>query len=172
MREGGSPQPSPGGVAAPLLRDSRFYPEPRRKVPRATNDKARDVLPGNYYDLRVSESELQFFTATYFDQVSAHHNVAATTPLPDANRLYAKGRFNKVEGKPWARRGTRLFDNAMRSHGLFYVSLKNPHFHPSAFILPCQRRKGWHNEFVWSNEVQFLRETATDVLAIIAAWTS
>jgi hypothetical protein len=172
MREGVSPKPSAGGIAAQLLRDSRFYPEARRKVPRATNDKARDVLPGNYYDLRVSENELQFFTATYFDQVSAHHNVAATTPLPDANRLYAKGRFNKVEGKPWARRGTRLFDNAMRSHGLFYVSLKNPHFHPTAFILPCQRRKGWHDAFVWSNELSFLRETGTDILAIIAAWTS
>lgn len=171
-REGLTVKPTAGGFGGQLLRDARFYPEARRKVPRATNDRARDLLPGNYYELRVNEDERQSFSATYFDQVSSHHSIAATLPLPDANRLYAKGRFQTLEGKPWAKRHTRLFDAAIKQHGLFLVTVKNPHYHPDAFVLPCQKRKGWHDVFVWSNEIPFLRETGTTILAIMAAWTS
>lgn len=165
-------QPTSGSLAAQLLRDARFYPNDRRKVPRPTNARARDVLPGNYYLLRAEERKQ--YPAIYIDQVSAHHTCAASISLPDADRLYAKGCFHDLsKGRLWAKRGTRLYERAIRQHGLFYLAVTNPQdWKKTSFPLPCQQSKGPQHIFVWSNEVDYLIETGTQVWGIIAAWTS
>src|ERR1700757_400026 len=39
------------GVSVQSLRNPRFYPHVRRKIPHATNSAVRQALPGNYYRL-------------------------------------------------------------------------------------------------------------------------
>lgn len=166
-------KPTNGGLAAQLLRDSRFYPVPRRKVPRATNDRSREVLPGNYYKLLCDEQKR--YTATYFDQSAAHHSCARDVSLPDADTLYAKGYFNvqpgsKFEGKLWARAGSELFRKVIQEPGLFLLEIENRR--GNRFPLPCQEFVGRKQAFVYSNELDYLRESGTLIHGIIAAWTS
>lgn len=166
-------KPTHGGVAALLLKDSRFYPEARRKVPRATNDKAREQLPGNYYRLRVPT--WKEYDAIYLDQSNSHHSCAAALSLPCANGLYGNGRFRdplSVDARPYARFGTRLFDKAIARHGLFYLKLNNRQFGKDEFPLPCQEKPGAVSAFVYSNEIPYLLETGTHIEAIVASWTS
>lgn len=161
-------RPTNGGIAAQLLRDTRFYPAPRRKVPRATNDSVRLQLPGNYY--RFYGKERIAYEATYFDQVSAHHSCARDIHLPMSDRLYAKGRFRKQEGKFWAKKGTALYEKAIQEHGLFLLGIESRS--GIKFPLPCQEKSGKRQAFVWSNEIPYLLETGTLIDGIYAAWTS
>jgi hypothetical protein len=134
-------RPTSGGIAGQLLKDKRFYPNARRKVPRATNEKARGQLPGNYYRLYVKERLPH--TATYLDQKSAHHSCASGITFPDANSLYAKGHFNDPQGKIMARAGTQRFKRLITEHGLFCVKLRVPKVPAMKFPLPCMEKKDY-----------------------------
>jgi hypothetical protein len=163
-------RPTTGGIAGQLLRDKRFYDEARRKVPKATNDKARDQLPGNYYRLFVPERKT--FDATYLDQKSAHHSCALGIAFPDANSLFAKGHFQAPAEKIMARAGTKRFERLIREYGLFLVNLSCPDPSPATFPLPCMEEPGTHAAWVFSNELPYILECGGKVLSIIAQWTS
>lgn len=163
-------RPTSGGIAGQLLKDRKFYSEPRRKVPRATNAKARDQLPGNYYRLYVKENVQ--FSATYLDQKSAHHSCAIDIEFPDANSLYAKGHFQSPADKPMATRGTVRFKKLIQEHGLFLVNLAVPKMDGIEFPLPCMEKSGVVQAFIFSNELGYIRELGGQVLSIIAQWTS
>lgn len=164
------------GIAAQLLRDKRFYPVARRKIPRTTNERARSHLPGNFY-LHEANRKL-LYNALEVDQKSSHHSCAATLTFPDANALYAKGYFRHLFDKPFAHKGTTLFNRLISEYGLFYVKLK---VHPSAarssYLLPAAEYAGTDATarkcaFVYSNEVPDLLTTGVEIEYIIAAWTS
>jgi hypothetical protein len=163
-------RPTTGGIAGQLLKDERFYPEARRKVPRSTNDKARDQLPGNYYRLYVPERSTH--TATYLDQKSAHHSCATGIQFPDANSLYAKGHFASPADKAMARKGTPRFQKLIAEHGLFYVNLTSPNMPYRTFPLPCMEKSGNNPAWVFSNEIPYILESGGDITSIIAQWTS
>lgn len=168
-------RPTAGSLTAQLLRDPRFYPVARRKVPRATNSRAREVLPGNYYSLRaVDPDERRKYNAAYLDQHSAHHSIAASIPLPNPDRLYAKGFFRHLErGQVWARHGSRLYERTVREHGLLYLRVRNPlKWKRDAYPLPCQETPGFCNVFVWSNEIEHIEHSPTEIFGVIAAWTA
>jgi hypothetical protein len=59
------------GYGAQLLRDPRFYPEPRRRVPRATNEHVRPSLPGNLVRLVNTTPGPRTYNVTSIDQRSA-----------------------------------------------------------------------------------------------------
>lgn len=163
-----------GGIANQLLKDERFYPEARRKVPKATNARARDQLPGNFYRL-YSAVEGEFYNATYLDQVNAHHSIARELPFPSSNRLTAKGFFRAMArdiNKPWARSGSELFDKVLAEHGLFYICLTVPVEATLNFPPPYMETAGEHFCFVFSNELDDIRVLGARIEYVVAAWTS
>lgn len=179
QRHGLAIKPTGGGIAGQLLRDPRFYPEPRRKVPRATNERARAVLPGNHYELRAGTQEVT--SAWYLDMRSAHHNCAADLTFPNANTLLGRGHFKRStdttdytlpESPAWAPRGTPRYDTIMeRMHGLLLLRLSVPFIHPTRYpppgLLPGVRLGWWY-----SNELGTLRELGVSLDGIEAAWGS
>jgi hypothetical protein len=163
---------SAGAIASQFLRDPRFYPEPRRKVPRATNAKSRTALPGNHYQL-FQEATSERFTAIYLDQKSSHHTIASQIDLPDSNSLYARGWYRDYENvRPWLMAGSPKTQEFLDSHhGLLYARIFVSRDSP--FIIPKARGNGWKDLFLFTNECRYLLDLPGVQLAgICAAWTS
>src|SRR5436190_16782211 len=170
--------PTNGGVAGQLLKDPRWFPMARRKVPRATNARARPTLPGNYY--KLMESTGLTSRATYLDMRSAHHNIAARLPFPDPDSLRVKGLFrvsdvsdvSAIDNRPWVRLGTPAYEHTLRMHGLLYVHLSVPHLKPTQFPPPYMERPGRRMAWVYTNELPMIRELGGVVDWVTAALAS
>jgi hypothetical protein len=161
------------GYGSQLLRDPRFYPEPRRRVPRATNERVRAFLPGNLVRLVDTNPGPASYDVTSIDQRSAHHRVTQDIALPDANTLFARGYFSDPEnGRMWAPRGTTLYNRTVNQPGLIYVLLTSRLTAPGEFRLQVQDFTGQQRAYIWTNTVEFLESTGTRIDGIIAAWTS
>jgi hypothetical protein len=159
-------RPTTGGISAQLLVDPRFYPDARRKVPACINEAAREAMPGNHYDL-LGGTDQDEYDAIYLDQSSAHHYHARTTALPDANLLFASGRFIDLE--------EIVFDNVPPNfYGLFCLDLKCPVHVPFSWI---HTDADWlsgtlEKQFVFSNELPHLLDMGYKVLGVRACWGS
>lgn len=169
--------PTSGGIAAQLLRDSKFYPEDRRKVPRHTNSAARDHLPGNFYQLYAAKEGMGYHKAAYLDQVSAHHTAAKEITFPNANTLRRKGRHSTLKDRSFAKIGSSKFEGLIREYGLFYLAYEAPRFFDGDFPLPTielrvNHRTGYGTGYFYSNELPYLAELGVRIRHIIACWTS
>lgn len=180
--------PTTGGIAAQLLRDPRFIKSPRRKVPRATNDRARDYLPGNYYELFIPEGAT-VKSALYLDMTGAHHYAAARVTFPHPDRLYARGLFrhppDEIAGRDvWARAHTPKCDSILDTHGLMLARISIPShlrrrndtagFADTAGIFPppwLNRPAGIRHAYIYSNELPMIAEYGATLEGIEAAWT-
>lgn len=164
-----------GGLSAQLLRDKRFYPEPRRKVPKLTNEKVRAALPGNFYSMREEYIDKLLPGAVYLiDQQNAHHHAAEKVELPDANSLFARGRFATVSDEPYARNGKLIYENLINELGLFRVRMWVPK-HLAAIggaIPPWASEAGLCNAFLFSNELDLANELGIEIRYISYAFTS
>lgn len=160
-----------GGIAGQFLTDPRFYPDSRRKVPRATNSRVREVLPGNYYYLNVAPEVSREYTAYYMDQRSSHHYHARNTIFPHSDELYAYGRFVDLAGYAF----DRVWDSFT---GLYCLDLAAPKDR-----MPNRWLRDWlhHNlqegdtlekRFVYSNELPHLLSAGYRVIGVRAAWGS
>lgn len=160
-----------GAVSGQFLTDPRFYPDARRKVPRATNDKIREVLPGNYYSLTPEPRPDREYTAHYLDQQRAHHYHAARIAFPNSNELYAYGRFVDV--------AACVFPDVWDSfHGIYCLDLLVPETrkvprwirdildHHATESTPITKR------YVYSNEIPALLDWGYRVVGVRAAWGS
>lgn len=163
-----------GSLATQLLKDPRFYPDTRRKVPRATNKKARPHLPGNHYELRAPERT--YFDAYYLDMTAAHHTCAESIQFPNANTLLARGRFREpptsATREPFTIPGRPAFTRLITSHGLLLVRLNVPHIPAERFPPPYMKEAGVRNVWVYSNELPMIRELGGLVEGVEAAWSS
>lgn len=168
--------PSSGGIAAQLLKDEKFYPLPRRKVPRHTNAKVRDHLPGNYYQLYEAKEGFGRHRAAYLDQDSAHHYAASRVAFPSADTLKRRGRYATLSDNSFAKAGTAKFDEFISHYGLFYLAIETPRFFPADFPLPeCTSgtsQYGYRRGYFYSNEIPYLKEIGVRIRHIIACWTS
>lgn len=164
-------RPTSGGLAGQLLKDKRFYPDARRKVPKATNAKARPALPGNYYELFVNPSN-RLFEAAYIDQKSAHHECARTIQFPSANDLHAKGNYDTLEDEPYAVPGDTNYESVLSEFGLFYVKLQSPIWQRHNFPPPQMMQEEYSTAFIHSNELAEVRSLGAKILYVIAAWSS
>lgn len=162
------------GYSAQLLRDPRFYPAPRRRVPRATNDRARPHMPGNLVRLTDVEPGPQHYNVTSVDQRSAHHRVVQEIALPNADTLYARGYFNDPEGasKYWAPRNSEAFNRIMSQPGLVYVGMTTRRTGKGEFRFQVQDDTGYKRAYIWTNTFTALEATGTHIEGIYAAWTS
>lgn len=157
-----------GGIAGQFLTDSRFYPDSRRKVPRATNGVVREALPGNYYYLNVLPEAGREYTAYYLDQHSSHHHHAAEVALPNSNELYAYGRFTDLDECVFPTTWKRFY-------GLYCLDLQPPE--KSSRWVRDWLGHGSSGEvlekrFVYSNELEHLRAEGYGVTGVRAAWGS
>lgn len=167
--------PSSGGIAAQLLKDDKFYPVARRKVPRHTNAKAREHLPGNFYKLYEAKEGRGRHRAAYLDQISAHHYAASRLEFPSANTLKRRGRYATLDDKPFAKHGTAKFEELISQYGLFYLAIETPRFFPTDFPLPeClgKTNYGYRRGYFYSNELPYLKQLGVRIRHIIACWTS
>lgn len=173
------PSPTAGGLGGQLLRDPRWYPEPRRKVPRATNARARSVLPGNHYRLYWPEGKT--VDASCIDMSSAHHVMASQIKFPCANTLYARGNFRTTETPEtppldrtliWARPNTSRYNALLQSYGLLRVWLRSPALKPMQFPLPYMEQMGVRLAWVHTNELPLIHSLGGIIEGIDAAWVS
>lgn len=170
--------PTSGGLAGQLLRDPRFYPEVRRKIPKATNARARASLPGNFYRLYYPENTVR--DAIYLDMRAAHHHAALDTVFPNSNGLLARGNFRNtdttdttVSSEPaWKRSGTPGFHSLLRSHGLLRLRLDVPRLRPQDFPLPYLETSGRKTAWVYTNELPYLDTLGVLIEGVDAAWTA
>jgi hypothetical protein len=165
--------PTSGGIGAQLLRDEKFYPSPRRKVPRHTNAKVRQQLPGNYYHLYAAKEGRSIHQASYLDQTAAHHTAAMEIDFPSANTLMRHGRYSTLEDKSFAKYGTIKYDDFISRYGLFYLAFETPRFFDGDFPLPnCGPGGEYHRGFFYSNELAYLKTLKVRIRHIIACWVS
>lgn len=153
-------------VAAQFLKDPRFYPEARRKVPKVINATAREWLPGNYYKLCVPEGSDKSYQALEIDQTRAHHYHAQHVRMPDGNSLTARGDFTN------AREVVEVDEPDGDFSGLYKLRLFDSRAGYDEFQLFRGNPGGFFDEFVWSSELPFLRDSGFTVGGIIAAWGS
>lgn len=159
-----------GGISGQFLTDPRFYPTARRKVPRATNARVREALPGNYYYLNIIPEKGTEYTAYYLDQHSAHHYHAAETTFPHSDELYAYGRFMDL--------AEITFPHTWKNfHGLYCLDLEAPQAKSSRWVRDWLGHRIGAPEtlnarFVYSNELDQLKGWGYKVVGVRAAWGS
>lgn len=160
-----------GAISSQFLTDPRFYPNARRKVPRATNERVREVLPGNYYSLTVVPRGDREYTAYYMDQHSAHHYHAQRLALPHSDELYAYGRFDDL--------AECVFDGVWDNfHGLYCLDLAvsenraNPRWIRDWLHHRVGEPGVLEKRYVYSNELQHLYDHGYRVIGVRAAWGS
>lgn len=169
-----------GGLAGQLLRDPRFYPQARRKVPKQTNAQAREHLPGNHYRLYTPEL-VPIPVATYLDMKSAHHNVAASLIFPHADRLQRRGDWESTDATDstvptgattWGP-GSDGYESLTRhSHGLLRVRLRSPEIPPTIFPPPYMESPGLRTAFIYTNEIPYILSLGGSIEGVDAAWTA
>lgn len=163
--------PTRAGLASQLLRDKRFYPRDRRKVPKATNEKARLALPGNFYQaLAKPNGNIRVYI---IDQQNAHHYAAETVSLPNANYLFGRGRFGTSSDSPYARNGSELFGRLLSEYGLYRVRASVPQYH-KGYVPPWIEgaKYGVQSFYLFSNEIEFAVEMGVQIRSISHCWTS
>lgn len=160
-----------GGLSAQLLRDKRFYPHSRRKVPKATNEKARPAMPGNFYAMIESTIGRLYAGVYIIDQENAHHHAAETVALPNANDLFARGRFATLSDEPFVRPGRIGYENLIGELGLFRCRVWIPN-NILGMLPPWFDTPGLQNIFLFSNELDLARELDVEIRHISYAWTS
>lgn len=162
-------RPSIGSISSQFWTDRRFYPHPRRKVPRVINDRARENLPGNHYALFTMPTPEQEFTGLYLDQTRAHHFHARTTPMPHADSLYAYGYFQDPLKERPLTTAHYLWDDVPNDfYGLVCVEVALPEQPLTGF--DWIKKSGPH--FLFTNEIPHLIDSGYLVLGVRAAWGS
>jgi hypothetical protein len=161
------------GIGAALLRDARFWPHARGRVPRVTNENLRPHLPGVYSELRSDTSSTHHAMA--IDQRQAYHRAAQTVKIPDPTTLYARGYFSAATEPStplWAVPGDGVFERTMSQPGmvLCQVSVRPIRTHESR--PPGVTKPGRYRTALWTNEVAFAEEQGVTIEGIVAAWTS
>jgi len=163
--------PTRGGLASQLLKDKKFYPSTRRKVPKDTNEKAREALPGNFY-VMAERSIGRIYSGVYIiDQENAHHHAAETIELPNANTLFARGRFATQSDEAFVKDKSLGFENLINEYGLFRVHAHVPNTW-GGMVPPWNYQTGLTDLFLFSNEIELAEELGIEIRHVSYAWTS
>jgi hypothetical protein len=174
---------SPAAIAGALLRDPRFWPTPRRKVPTATNARARKALPGNFYRLVLPRPASQDGEplrlrgeVLELDQNTAHHAAAMRIRPPHTDTLYAWGRFYAPPPPPSQDLdGLELVDlDRIRSeHGLLLCAVESHGARMDPLSHPVVNHNGIRWRYLWTPEVPLVQSIpGAQVLGALAGWTS
>lgn len=161
------------GLAAMLLRDPRFWPNDRGRVPRATNEAIRRYLPG-VHQRRLFPTRKHVPMALALDQRRAYHRAAQEVATPDPSTLYARGYFVDPENAPelWAEPGDELFERTIGQPGLVAARVAARAAQRELRIPAVDKVKGSQVIYLWTNEVPYAESTGLVIEGLVAAWTS
>lgn len=148
--EGLSFSPTASGLSGQFLRDSRFYPDARRKVPSFINEQARTQLPGNYYRLDCQIEKR--YQALELDQKRSHHFHAEHERMPDSNSIMAHGDTRELKDISFGRTPSGF-------SGLIYART-------------TYDGDEIQDRFIWSSELPYLKDIGLKVIGVIASWGS
>jgi len=162
-------KPTQGATARQFLLSPHVYPKARRKVPRATNDKARPHIGINHYEVRALSSKR--YNARYLDQRSAHHYHAEHENLPSSDYLYAYGSFREPGIILWKRDPARIKEFLGDFKGLICADItwqrrRNTPWIPHELARWKPDRPFWF----FTNELDLLTSIGVEVTGIYAAW--
>jgi hypothetical protein len=153
-------RPTQGATVSQALTDSRFYPGARRKVPKCINARAREHLPGNHWKLLVKPEKV-YPNAIYLDQSRCHHYHAEHVGLPDANELWAYGRFWDLARIMWENVPSQFY-------GLYCLDLA----HSGSYHCFDWIRGDLTKQFIWSSELPHVLDMGYRVTGVRAMWGS
>lgn len=160
------------GIGSSLIRDPRFWPEGRGKVPRQTNERIRPYLPGVHNELYVPANTIHD-TVIALDQRRAYHTIAQEIPTPDPSTLFARGRFNTPDThKIWTEPGRPVYERITKQPGLLAVRGVSRPTRTGETRLPAIDFTGSKTVFLWSNELALAKRQGFVVEGLTAAWTS
>jgi hypothetical protein len=158
------------GIAAALLKDERFWPDARGRVPRATNENVRKYLPGVHSQLFAATGRRH--RAMALDQQRAYHHAAQEVPTPDPTTLFARGNYIDPDNSPvWSVPGDTVFERTITQPGVVVVeySARPPRKHE---FHPPWCRPGRNRAAIFTNEVPYAQSVGIIIEGIVAAWTS
>jgi hypothetical protein len=161
-------------LAAQLLRDPRFWPHDRGRVPRATNEAIRRALPG-VHQRRLAPLHQTIPLAVGLDQRRAYHRAAQEVPTPDPTTMHARGYFNEPMDAPlWCRPDDVLYQRTVSQPGVVAVRATARPARNGELRLPAvDALKGKRGVILlWTNELQYAIDTGLKVEGLTAAWTS
>jgi hypothetical protein len=161
-----------GGLASRLLKASPYWEKDRRAAPRFVNDHAREHLPGNYYGLGAVTNRT-YKGAIYVDQVSSHHNVALTTPVPHPHYIRARGNYREAD-RAWIVDASKI-RRFMESHyGLVAAKVDIAHIpnHLKHLYPPFMHTPGRRVEYLYTNELDYFDGHRANLDFLTAAWTA
>lgn len=162
------------GVASRFLRHPRFYPEPRRRVPTATNERARDYLAGVHQEFRGSYSR-NYPDAYSLDQSRAYHRIAQEIPLPASDYLHARGYFVSPFDATdfWAVPGDEIYCRTINQPGIVFVqAIQSRTGKGIPYRLPTQDFYGRKKLALWTNEIELAESLGLRIEGIYAALTA
>jgi hypothetical protein len=161
------------GIANSLLRDERFWPESRGRVPRATNENVRKYLPGVHNQSFTEPHDNYHPVVTALDQKTAYHVAAQQTPTPDPTSLFARGYFNCPDTAPlWAIPGDGLYERTMRQPGIVYAQCEVRPLRRHEIRPPAVRQHGRYRAALWTNEIDLAEQNGVTIIGLSAAWTA
>jgi len=168
-------------LASVMLRDPRFWPRAgRRKVPRATNDRARRQLPGNHYRLlslsRAGQPSRVHGAVLELDQIAAHHAAALNQPFPASSDLYAWGRFYADPRKLRITDCVATAEQVTGEHGLLLAAVRGTRdsraLADDPLTLPAAAHHGVRWRHVWTSETGLLERCGAEIVGVAAGWTT
>jgi hypothetical protein len=162
------------GIGASLLRDSRFWPNARGRVPRATNERIRPYLPGVYSELRTATNQRR--NAVAIDQKRAYHRAAQEVANPDPSTLFARGYFMHPDSDParraWTKPGCPVYERTVKQPGLLALWATSRPTHSDETRAPATDFSGTQLIYLWTNELGEALDRGLQVHHLVAAWTS
>lgn len=165
---------SASAIGGRLLRDSRFGDGWRRKVPAATNARARKLLPGNHYQL-LTAADKRIPEAHKWDMARAHHWAALNVRFPHPDTLDVRGFFRHAptDGSGFFRTGSRAWKRELERPGMFIVRVDVPErVTLDPLVLPMLRRPGRRWVGLSSEEIEEVRRLGVDLGDIWCSWTA
>lgn len=168
------PAPSAGALGATLTRSPLWFTD-SRKVPRATNARLRPFLPGNHH--RLYTDQVKSHNGVKLDMSAAHHQVAASIPLPSANTFVIRGHKPHVtdgtEGTPppWCTATSRMFRSLLDSHhGFLFARVTVPTRPRGTILHPTLETPGPQDAGLWTTAIPHLLDRGLVIEAIY--WTA
>jgi hypothetical protein len=161
------------GIASSLLRDERFYPDARGRIPQGHERAPAQVPPGCL--LRASRKALRH---------PPHRRVARSTPglpprrtgrpatglhHPLRTRVLQRPRQRPTLGRQGRR---RLPPHHGTARPRARAGTSRPTMPKSETRPPPSTTPGVQDVYLWTNEVPLCEETGLDIHGIVAAWTS
>lgn len=161
-----------GGLATRLLKASPEWEVGRRAAPRFVNEHARTALPGNYYGLGTVPRKVHR-SAVYVDQVSSHHAVALTTPVPHPHHVRARGNY-RSESRAWITDSHQVRDFMDKHIGLVAAMVDVSHIPDRVKHLypPFMHTPGRRVEYLYTNELEYFDGHRANLDFLVSAWTA